>query len=227
MITKDILLTLTYLVGVGELVLAIFFWVTNSKNEIRKVMALLAFSTSIWVITSGLTSYVSQTPVTTFFMRVVFLSGVLLITALLHLTLIYPLQITRLDKIHGWLLYAPAILFSVISFTSNTIVSGFSGSATDSGRIIPGPLYNAYNIYVFGVYLLAVVILFIRRRRSDGIHRTNLSLIFWSVVIGGIPAVIIDLLIPVFSKGIYPNANYGAISTIVWLGATTYIVSRK
>ncbi len=224
---KTILLTLTYLVGVGELVLAGFFWISHSKNEIRKVMAMLAFSTSIWVITSGLTSYVSQNPTSTFFMRIVFLSGALLVVALLHLTLIYPIQIVRLDKMHGWLLYTPAILFSIISLTSNTIVLGFTGSATDSGRIIPGPLYNLYNFYVFGLYLLAVIILFVRKRRADGIHRRNLNLIFWSVVIGGIPAVVIDLLIPVFTKGVYPNANYGAISTVIWLGVTTYIIVRK
>lgn len=224
---KTVLLTLTYLVGIGELILAIYFWVTNSKSEIRRVMALLAFSTGMWVIASGLTSYVPQTPLTTFYMRLVFIFGALLITALLHLTLVYPTQMIRLDSFHGWLLYLPTIFLSLIMVTSNTIVAGFTGSATDSGRIIPGPIYNLYNMYVFGVYIVAVVLLFYRQRRADGMFKKNLRLIFWSVVIGGIPPVIIDLLIPVFTKGIYPNANYGAISTIIWLGVTTYIVLRK
>lgn len=227
MITKDILLVLTYLVGAGELALAIFFWVTRSGNEIRKVMALLSLSTSIWVVFSGLTSYVVQNPVTTIYMKIVFAAGIFLVTALLHLTLVWPFQVTRLDKLHGWLLYAPAVLFSVISFVSNTIVVGFTGSPTDSGRILPGPLYNAYNICVFGIYLVAVILLFARQRKMDGIHRKNLRLIFWSVVIGGMPAVIIDLIIPIVTVGVYPNANYGAISTIAWLGATTYIVLKR
>lgn len=224
---KTILLTLTYLVGAGELILAIYFWATNSKNEIRRVMALLAFSTGMWVITSGLTSYVSENTFSVFCMRIVFVSGMLLITALLHLTLVYPTQIQRLDNFHGWLLYLPAIIFGIISLTSNTIVTGFTGSATDTGRIIPGPLYNLYNIVIFGTYILACALLFIRRQKADGIHKKNLNLIFWSVVIGGIPAVIIDLIIPIVSRGVYPNANYGAMSTVIWLGVMTFIVKRK
>jgi hypothetical protein len=160
-------------------------------------------------------------------MTVVFISGALLITALLHLALVYPTQIKKLDALHGWLLYAPAILFACILVVSNTIVAGFTGSAIDSGRIIPGPLYPLYNMFVFGVYLLVLIMLFLRQRTADGSHKRNLRLIFWSVIIGGIPPVIIDLLIPLVSKGVYPNANYGAISTIVWLGVTTYIVMRK
>lgn len=224
---KTILLILTYAVGIGELILAIYFWVTNSKSEIRRVMALLAFSTGIWVITSGLTSYVEQNSVTTAFMRIVFLSGALLITALLHLTLVYPTQMAKLDRFHGWLLYLPAIIFGIISLTSNTIVNGFTGSATNSGRIIPGPLYNLYNIFVLGVYILSCVLLYVRKLRADGIHRKNLNLIFWAVVIGGIPAVVVDLIIPIVSKGVYHNASYGAISTVIWLGVMTYIVRRK
>lgn len=157
---KTLLLTLTYLVGIGELILAIYFWVTNSKNEIRKVMALLALSTGIWVITSGLTLCVSQTPITTFFMQLVFVSGALLITALLHLSLIFPNKLIQLDPLHGWLLYGPAIVFTLIMFVSDSIVMGFTGSVTDVGRIIPGPLYSLYNLYVFWSLYFSACILF-------------------------------------------------------------------
>lgn len=224
---KIVLLSLTYLVGAGELILATYFWVTNSKNEIRRVMALLAFATGVWVVMSGLTSYVPQTPITTIYMRFVFAAGVLLVTALLHLTLVYPFPIVRLDRLHAWLLYVPAIFISFVSFTSNAIVAGFTGSVTDSGRIIPGPLYNSYNVYVFLVFLAAIILLAYRWQKSDGMHRKNLQLLFWSIVIGGMPGVVIDLLIPVLSKGVYPNADYGAISTVLWVGATTYIISAK
>ncbi len=224
---KTLLLTASYLVGIGELILAGYFWKTNSKNEIRKVMALLAFSTGVWVLTSAFTSYVSQTPLTTFFMRIVFVSGVILVTALLHLSLIYPFQIARLDRLHRWLLYAPTFQWVFIAFFTNAIVEGFTGSATDSGRIIPGLLYTFYNLYVFGLYLVALVMFFWRMRYTEGQHKQNLELIAWSVFIGGLPAVMIDLLIPVITKGVYPNANYGAISTITWLGVTTYIIRKN
>lgn len=160
-------------------------------------------------------------------MRIVFASGVLLITALLHLALIYPNQLIRLDRFHGWLLYGPAIVFSLISFFSNSIVLGFTGSATDSGRILPGPLYPMYNLFIFAVFIIATVLFFRRGRASEGQHKKNLRLIAWSVLIGGMPAIFIDLLVPIFTVGVYPNANYSAISTICWLGVSTYIVMKK
>lgn len=225
--TKTILLTLTYLVGAGELILAVYFWATNSKSEIRRVMALMAFFTGIWVVSSGLTAYIGQNTVTTVYMQIVFVSALFMITALLHVTLIYPTHYLIKDRIHGWLLYVPAMLFSWIMLSSNTIVTGFTGSAIDSGRVIPGPLYSEYNMYIFGLYLLTIILLFVRQRNADGDHKKNILLILYAVGIGAIPAVLIDLIIPVITASIFPNALYGAISTVVWLGAITYILRRR
>jgi len=47
---KTLLLTLTYLVGIGELILAGYFWKTHSGSEIRKVMGMLSMVTGLWVL---------------------------------------------------------------------------------------------------------------------------------------------------------------------------------
>lgn len=224
---KTFLLSATYLVGAGELLLAVYFWITNSKNEIRRVMAFLAFVTGMWVVLSAATSYVAQTTLTTFYMKLVFVCGVLLVTALLHLILFYPVKLFRMDVIHTILLYVPAVIFSVISLFSNAIVNGFIGSSTESGRIISGQIYSIYNLYLSFVYLACLVILLYRLKSPDGVSRTNLSIIFWSIMLGGLPAVFIDLLIPVFSIGVKPNALFANLATVIWLGATTYVVRRR
>lgn len=224
---KNFLIISTYLVGAGELTLSVFFWATHSNSMIRKVMSFLSFVTAIWVIFSAATSYVAQTSTTTFYMQLVFSSAIFLITALVHLTIIYPHPTRAFDGLHALLLYLPAVIFSVIAFTSQAIVVGFTGSAIDSGRVIPGPLYREYNVYILLGYVLALVILWRKMVRSGGDQRKNISIFWWSILIGGLAPIVIDVLIPIFTNGLYPNALIGNISTVIWLGATTYIVLKK
>jgi hypothetical protein len=225
--TKTILLTLTYLVGAGELILAIFFWVTHSKNEIRKVMALLAFSTGMWVILSGITSYVPYSTLGHYEMALLYISGALLLTALLHLSLIMPYPFIRIDRLHVFLMYFPSVLLSYILIFSRTIVESFDGSSTWAGVVIGGPLYSLYNIYSFLLFTLAISIIFFRIQRLDGLHKKNMQIVVWSVLLGGLPAVVLFLILPIFTPSININSLFGVIPSAVWVGGTTYIIIKK
>lgn len=227
--TKIILLTLTYLVGAGELILAIYFWVTHSKSEIRKVMALLAFSTGMWVITSAFTCYKSQTDFLMFVSDLVFFFGMLLIALLLYFCLIYPFKLFNIDIIHKLLFFLPVLIFTIIIFTTKTIVAGMIGSENESGAVISGPLHSVYNLYLIILYVSVLYVLFYRIRKLDGVIKRNYKIILGSIVIGGLPAVFISLVVPTFFPQIQETANpiYGNLSTLIWLGTTTYIIKRK
>lgn len=226
---KTFLLTATYLVGIGELILAIFFWVTHSKNEIRKVMALLAFSTGMWVITSAIVSFADANQFVFFVLSLVYFFGVILMTALLHLALLFPYPLLRLDRLHAWLLYVPAIIFSFIAISTKTIVADYIVNVHISGNVVSGPLHALYNFYLLLLFILSLAIFLYRIRKTDGIHKRNLSIVFWSVLIGGSIPVWLDLIIPIVSHGLYDQSNYliGNIATVIWLGATTYIITKK
>lgn len=224
---KTILLTLTYLVGVGELILAIYFWATNSKNEIRRVLGFLAMSTAFWVICSAFIGYRVDTPSALLLNRVVFVFGIFLISAFVHFASIFPYRLFNIDKLHIILFYIPAALFSLLSLTTTTAISSvYMTGPNDPGQIIGGPIYGWYNLYVAVLYVIGVIILFFQRKRADGAQKNNLSLLVTAFIIGGIPAVYLDLIIPFFQL-INPNYLYGNIITAVWLGATTYIVLKK
>ncbi|MFH0829027.1 MAG: hypothetical protein V1907_02515 [Candidatus Kerfeldbacteria bacterium] len=224
---KTFLLTATYLIGVGELILAVYFWITRSGNTTRKVMVLLTFSTGMWVVLTAATSYVGETTLTILFMKLVFVFGILLMTALLHLILVFPSPLFRVDAFHVILLYIPTGIFSAISLSSKAIVEGFTGSSTISGIIIPGPVYNTYNIFLCLPYLAGLVVLYYRRNKLDGVIRANVSILFWSIVFGGAPAVVIDLIIPIAFPTLYINTLWANLATVIWLGAITYVVRRR
>ncbi len=224
---KFFLLSITYLVGILELILGIFFWVTNSKNEIRKVMALLAFSTGIWVVLSGVTSYVPYSRLGHYEIAIVYIFGALLLTALLHLTLIMPYPFFRFDKLHILLLYFPLTFLSYALLFSRTIVESFTGSPTWAGIIFGGPLFSMYNIYLFFLFVLSTGIIFYRLPKLDGVHKQNMKILVWSVILGGLPGIILLLILPTFLPELDINPLLGVIPSAIWVGGVAYIVTRR
>ncbi len=226
-LTKDILLTLTYLVGAGELALAIFFWVTRSGNEIRKVMALLSFSTGMWVETSAILAYKPESNFTLFLSSLVFVFGAGLVFLLVHFVLVYPYRLIQLDRWHIILFYIPLLLLSVSAFIPGLISKGLSGGQNNPGTVHPGPMYNLYNVYLLILFISQVALLAYRRKRLDGMHKSNATVFLWAVILGGIPAVFLDLVLPLINPNFQPNSLYGNLFTVIWLGMITYIVTKK
>lgn len=222
---RGILVILTNLVGTGELVLAWFFWKTNSKNEIRRVMAFLALFTGLWVIATAMNSY-STSPLAEFRDKFTYTFGVLLVTALLDFSLVFPYPMRRIDRLHRIFMYLPAVIFSIIIFRGRDIVSHYFSSPTLSGQWIGGPLYWLYNVYLLGLYLAAMIILISKIKKTDGIHHRNLVIVVWSILLGGAPGIIFDVLMPL----LYNQAKYplvGTLSSVFWLALTSYIILRK
>lgn len=224
---KTIIVLTTYAIGIGQLALGVFFWFTNSKNEIRRVMAVLSLSTGLWTIINTFTAYRDHGAFLVLSNQMTYIFGLLLLTAFVHLTLVFPYRFFSFDRLHVLLLYLPAVIFSVIAVSSNTIVDSVSITGpNDPGRIVGGPLYSLYNIYLALLYLTGLIILLYRIRKMDGSHKSNAKIVFWSVALGGLLAVYLDLLAPVFGL---PSINflYGNVASIIWLGLTTYIVMKK
>lgn len=223
---KTFLLIATYLVGIGELILAIYFWATNSRNEIRRVMALLAFATGVWVVLSAVNAYRMESSTALFINNLIYVFGALLVTAFLHFTIVYPYPRIRFDELHAALLYLPVSLFSIIALTTTTIVSRTVGSETHAGDVIGGPIFPIYNAYFALLFLVGLSMLIRKITVTDGTMRRDLKLVVFAFALGGLPAVYLDLVIPFFNLS-NPNFLIGNLATVIWLGMTTYIITRR
>lgn len=221
---KTLLLTATYLVGIGELILAIFFWVTAQKQEVRKVLGMLTFFTSIWVLLSAFVAYRTNTEIPDNFL---FMFGALLITALMHFSFIFPYRLFQFDRLHASLLYVPAVLFSIIAFTTNSISVGSYSTPMYAGEVIPGPIYPIYNLFFAFIFLVSIGIFIYRFVKSSGLHKVLVGRVLLGIILGGLPAVFIDLLQHSFFPGAKPNFLYGSLLTSVWLGIIGYTVLKK
>lgn len=220
------LVILTYIAGVGELVLALYFLKTNSGATIRKVMSLLCASTALWVLTSAFVAFRPSTPFVDFMGNIVFFGGATLLTTLVWLVCIYPYPNIRFDALHVMLLYVPVLLFTVILFSTKTILAGTIADSSNVGQTIPGPVYWIYNAYQLVVYLVALCILIFKSRHFSGYNKRNILIILAALVLGGLPGVFLDLIAPFFN--LY-NVNYlyGNLASVFWLGGVTYILVAK
>lgn len=216
---KTILLILTYAVGIGELILAIYFWVTNSKSEIRRVMALLAFSTAGWGITNALTdahyTFIGVLP---------YVFGTLMLTTLLYFAVIFPYRNFIFDRLHTFFLYLPWVFFSFLILTTKTVLTDLY-ITNNASYTSPGSLFPVFNVYLALLYFSGMALMLWKVRNSEGLVRHNMVIVFWSLLLAGLPGVFFAILH--MMKDVPFNYLYGPIASIFWLGATTYIVRKK
>lgn len=223
---KTALLLLTYSVGIGELILAIYFWATNSKNEIRRVMALISFSLGMWLFLVAIIAYNNGNWVL-YVDRIVYAIGAILLTAVFHLTVVYPYKLFSFDRLHIVLLYIPAFLLAILSIFTPAIIKGvILGTAIDSEQDIGGVAHPLYNGILLTFFLLSIGFLFFRLSRTSVPQRNDVKLILTSLILGGAPSMYVDVVAPLFGFPVF-NYLYGSVFTGLWLGVVIWILFKK
>lgn len=223
---KTALLVFSYVVGLGELLLAWYFWKTRFGDAIRKSMSFLALSTALWVLSTSLGAYATPSPMVEIIARLTYVFGIMLVTGLWVFSIFFPFPSIRLDRLHYVLLFTPVVIFSVALLFTETVIERYVSGLTTQGIWYGGPLYNIYNVYLLVLFFSALIILVRKLRRSDGMMLVNLKAVIWSIFLGGMPAVFVDLVTPLY-KNAASTPLIGVVSTVIWLGVTTYIVVRK
>lgn len=224
---KILILTVTYVIGISQLAVAVFFWITRSGSEVRKVMSLVAFSASLWVITSAITSYVPDPAGVKQPVAFVYFFGAVLVTSLLHFVLVFPLPIQQINKLSVSLLYLPVVIFSYILFFTKYIVAGYESSNYWAGRVITGPLFGLFNIFFFVVFFSTLFVCFWRSFIAPGIQPRVQKSFFWSLVLGGVPAAILFFLVATTTPELQINTLVGVIPTGLWVATTAWIAIRN
>lgn len=190
-------------------------------------MALLAFSTGMWVLSSTFTAYKPNEGFYEIISSFVYVFGILTVSLLVHLVAIFPYPLFKVDRLHKVLFYIPSLIFILIALVTNGIQLSATGGDNEPGKVIPGPIYGIYNLFVTFLYLFTVGILVNRLGRLEGFQKKFLSFLLIAVIVGGLPAVIIDLILPVLNPKTEVNYLYGVLFTGFWLGTTVYLVNKK
>lgn len=188
-------------------------------------MALLAFSTAAWAILNGLTSYVDPSATVTLFLKVLFVSGAVIVTSLVHLAILFPYKTFTFDKLHAVLLYFPAFILSLVAIFTSTIFSGYNVNSNIAGWPIPGPMFGVYQLVVSAFYFASVVLLFYKQRVVGGFQKNNARIFLLGVVLGGLPAISLNLWAVFYEISVNPLIS--VVFSVFWVGSTTYIILKK
>lgn len=223
---KEFLIWISYAIVAGALFLALFFLKTQSGSVIRRMMALLAASTGMWVLATTLGAYNANGDITNITSRWTYVFGLLMVTSLFLFSSQFPVASFRLDRWHLVFIGAATAAFSIFILSSSDIIASYSASPAEQGTWHGGSLYWLYNVYLFLFYFGSLIILLAKTNRTDGILRRNLQLVTTSIFLGGMPGVVNDLLLPLFTNTAR-TPLIGTISTILWLGMTSYILVKK
>lgn len=216
------LIILTYAISITELVLAGYFWKTNSGNVIRRLMVFMLFSTGLWVGTTAASVYQSPSAFADLFNKLVYVFGVFGLTTLLHFTLLWPIPKPWLIRFKVWIIYTPAVLFTILLLFTNLVVRAFIITPNSYGYIVAGPLLSLYNIYLLILFLAALIVSFSHYSPPPA----NTGIVWWSILIGGLPAVLLDLIGTSWLQ-IDSNPLIGVLANAVWVGAIVYIITKK
>ncbi len=189
-------------------------------------MAFLSLATGIWVVANAFTSYSGSSEVIKSVDNLTFSLAPFMVTALFNLALLYPYPLIRLDKLHYVLMYIPSVMFAAILVKDQPSIAQSVFNPNVSGKWSGGPLYPFYTFFILIVFLISIVVFWLQYKKADGIHRRNTLGVMLSLFLGSLPSIYLDVIVPIFTNGgSYPLI--GPISTIIWLGTTSYIVMRK
>lgn len=217
--------TITTLIGIGDFLLAFYFWKTNSGSRIRWIAGLIAFSMGVWVIMNVLTSYHDRSQLTDMAAPILFFATVVLMFSIVHLALEFPYPMFRVDQLHILLLYLPALIYAYMLFFTHDIVKEYQLDRHSSGYIIPGHEYPLFAGLVVVATVATFCLLVYKLRRLTGTHRRNTMLVLFSFVIPSLPALYFVLTHE--AEGTGYNSLISPIVSSVWLGITSYIVLKK
>lgn len=222
---KTVLLALAYSIGLVELGFALFFWKTNGGNQTRRVAGTLAFAMSAWVILNALTAYREPSAFVDGAFPFVYVSVLVAVTAMVHLALLFPIPLVRIDRLHVFLLYLPTLLLLYPLFGTETVVSGYELNSQISGYATPGPIYPLFSAIVVVGFLLTSALLMKQIRRTDGVLRRNATIVLGSLFVPVLSGIVYNL--PHELRGTAYNSMLVPLLTGFWALLTGIIVIKK
>lgn len=213
------------IIALTELFIGFWFLVKYKNNQATFWYGLVCLGVTLYVGANGI-GYLGIFLNGNIAERIAWLGALLFTISFLSFVYSYPVvkkKAADLMVLIIWPLavFAPVFLWTNFIIKNNGILHYREGYTRAFGE------YFWYFLIFFLVYWLwSIIILGQRLKDSDGLHRRNLMIILWGVLISLFAGVIFDIILPLT----HPLSNFGYIGSLftsVWLGVTSYILLKK
>jgi len=205
--------------SIVNLLLGLFVYLRNTKGKSNRLFALLVASIIGWIVTLLLYYLISDHLPLLFIGRLNFAVSVPMTFFFYCLVTAFPKETVRTPKF----IYLTALIVTVIVALLSLLTPFIDQDeiAVGEERIVTyGSLYFAWLIVFFANLLLGFIVLVIKIKKSTGFVRLQLSYLMLGFLlfigIGGT----MNVVLPYF--GNYSLQQFGPLTTILFVGVTTY-----
>lgn len=206
-----------------NLILGLFVYLRNTKGKSNRLFALLVLSIVGWIVTLLLYYLISDHLPLLFIGRLNFAVSVPMTFFFYGLVSVFPKETVRTPKIIFRIAFVITVVVALLSLLTPYIDK--DELAVGAERIVTyGDLYFSWLIVFFANLLLGFIVLVLKIKKSSGFVRMQLSYLMLGFLlfigIGGT----MNVIMPYF--GNYTLQQFGPLTTILFVGVTTYAIVK-
>jgi len=215
---------LLFVIALINIILALFVILRNTRSKMLILFSASAVAVAVWAISDAMLLTVDAPQVTIFWEKIFYIAPMFI--PYLFILFAYKYPGDKRIPIWVWTVYLiPVTLLSIpIVFNDHFLLNSVDLSGVLNSLIInEGPFlwYGLYFVISFTVLYLTV---FNKLRHSTGIQHAQAKYLFYGVVLGSVPALITNLVLPFM--GVSNYIWLGPVFTLMYISSFTYAMRR-
>lgn len=215
-----LLLTSLVVVCAANVVLGLVVYLNDPQKSSTRYFALLCLGLSVWASFNYLADF--QLSNTLLWTRLTFFAITYAVAFLVLFLLNFPRLLSRSKFL------APVILLLATGVATISMLPGFiPGVDIKDGvsNVQTGPLYFVFLAYILAFFVAMIIAIVASWRRSDRENRSRLGFLIFGIVAMAVFISLTNLVLPLIT-GQNNLAKYGALFTLIFVGATAYAMIR-
>lgn len=208
-----------------ELMIGLRFIFSYERGQASVWYGLFAISVSIYVCFNGL-GYTGYVVDGNYAERFAWLGAVMLTTFFLPFVYSFPYSSKKVSEVISWvawpiLIFGGGFIGTELFVKSNKLYNYRSGY-----QRVMGEYMWVFLVFFFAYWVWSIFELSRRLRKSDGIHKSQIILVLFGIIISLLVSTIFDIILPI-TAGLNPYGYIGSLFTSAWLIATSYILIKR
>ncbi len=214
------------LVSLLNLSLGIFVFCKNYKSRLNRIFLFLALAISAWCLATFFnTLFYNNLPLFDFFERTTFISGMLIALLFYLFASNYPYEEVRNKRWFIWVYSLLIFVATIITFFTDLFVEytdSIEGVTTTHHN---GLVYIVYSIVLVVPFLLGLINLYKKMKKSDGVYRSHFITLL--LLVGA--SIILSFYFDVFLVGLelYRYNAIGPYFSLLFIFAIMRMIISK
>lgn len=197
----------------------------GSRSLSSRVFALSSFLTALWSAAQGFFIAANLSALALFIVKLQHFLGIIISLGFLYFSLTYPDDKKPNKKLIPILVVIGVVFFILYFFTSQIIYEVFPFDGIQHWGWTFGLFQRLFDVTFYGLWVSILMNTYRRWKRAQEVsQRTNLRYMFWGLLLGIIPPVVLNVFLPGIG---YFRLNWvGPIASAVWIYIIGYSIIK-